>query len=582
MIEELLKDILLNSPKQNIHTPTEQTFIETILDNIYQYLYKSGQPVHTIAIGILRNTTFDMYYKGRILEKFAEMFGAMSYDTTIAGRACELYKKKGKQYLHLYSQKKIYDEFTLASQELHKKGLKEEAEALKNRAKATIDQGVGSFLLIPLSYGQEINGIFTISSLKEETKDNIMGENIEHTFIPIAQMLSLILHMEKISYDKAEEMARLLISSIDGKDEYQATHSQGVRAMIDLFIEELSRDKELRERVEALGFKLTVDRIEKLRLAALLHDMGKVFIPSKILRKSSLNSEEMLIRKMHSYCTYNMLTKSKTLKDIAHTASMHHARYYIPFDPKDLDPYEQVETKCIGYPFDRLGQNQFVPESQIIALADTFNAIVRYRPDGKGLTVSQAIDIIGKDDHKFHSGLKDIFLTIVKRAEDNLAKGKYPPRQAEEYCRNCFCLEEQEHTGEIKDPSWSKMYQFLNKNTFNNLGVISLIESDKIPNLPKQNTKLSNKKIHYTTLPNKHVVLAVRNIPKENGFIWLNKIYHHLKKHHFTGKIAFAFIGKRGHPADIPKIYETLENGLTQITNEPVHYYLAPQMYKIS
>ena len=51
-----------------------------------------------------------MYYRGRILDKFAEMFGAMSYDTTIAGRACELYKTEGKTYLHLYSRKKIIEE----------------------------------------------------------------------------------------------------------------------------------------------------------------------------------------------------------------------------------------------------------------------------------------------------------------------------------------------------------------------------------------------------------------------------------------------------------------------------------------
>ena len=74
-------------------------------------MYKSGQPVHTIAIGILRGNTFDMYYKGRILEKYAESFGAMSYDTTIAGRACELYKKEERSYLHLFSREKINEEF---------------------------------------------------------------------------------------------------------------------------------------------------------------------------------------------------------------------------------------------------------------------------------------------------------------------------------------------------------------------------------------------------------------------------------------------------------------------------------------
>ena len=77
------------------------------------------------------------------------------------------------------------------------------------------------------------------------------------------------------------------------------------------------RQHKIRERVESIGFKLTVDRIERLRLAALLHDMGKIYIPSKILRKSDLSKDEILVRKMHSYCTYNILTKSKTLGGIA-------------------------------------------------------------------------------------------------------------------------------------------------------------------------------------------------------------------------------------------------------------------------
>ena len=111
MIEELLKDILEESKNQDTKMFSEQLFIENILDNIYQFSYKRGQPVHTIAIGILRGNTFDMFYKGRILEKYAEMFGAMSYETTIAGRACELYKNEGKPYLYMPNRKMIYEEF---------------------------------------------------------------------------------------------------------------------------------------------------------------------------------------------------------------------------------------------------------------------------------------------------------------------------------------------------------------------------------------------------------------------------------------------------------------------------------------
>ena len=506
MIEELLKDILQRSKKQDSDAPTAQIFIETILDNIYQFIYKSGQPVHTIAIGILRDNTFDMYYRGRVLEKFAEMFGAMSYDTTIAGRACELYKKGEKSYLHLFSKEKIIEEFELAGKELKELGLQDEGEALIRRAEATIDQGVRSFLLIPIVFNTKIIGIFTISSLKKSDENSMLGENIELNLIPIAQMLSLILYMEKISYDKAEEMGRLLISSIDAKDEYQATHSINVRTMIDMFIDELSRDKELRERVENMGFKLTVDRIERLRLAALLHDMGKIFVPSKILRKYGLNKEELLVRKMHSYCTYNILNRNRTLREIADIASMHHARYSIPV--------EKFETSLIGYPFDRWGQNNFYPESQIIALADTFNSIVRSRPDRKGLSVSEALNILEKDNHKFHGGFRDIFLTIVRRVERNLAEGKYQPRQTKEY-RSCLWLEECETERKKVKNQWSELHEFLNKVKFNNLGLISLIGWTDGSFLLDKDIEICDKPVQLTKIQDNYILLLMRNIPKE-------------------------------------------------------------------
>ena len=579
MIEDLLNDILNECKTRAPENPTEQAFIETILDNIYQFLYKGGQPVHTIGIGILRGNTFDMYYKGRILEKYAEMFGAMSYNTTIAGRACELFKKSGKKYLHLYSRNKIKEEFELASKDFLKSGLKEEADALIKRAKVTIDQGIGSFLLMPLSYGKEVIGIFTISSLKESDVKSILGNEIEKKFVPIAQILSLILYMEKISYDKAEEMGRILISSIDAKDEYQATHSLNVRTMIDIFIDELSRDKELRERVESIGFKLTVDRIERLRLAALLHDMGKVFVPSEILRKSSLTSNEMLVRKMHSYCTYNILNKSKTLKDVADIASMHHARYYIPISSENLDEYEKVEINFVGYPFDRLGQDKFAPESQIISIADTFNAIVRARPNSKGLGISKALEIIENDDYRFHSGLKDIFLTIIKRVEQNLDKGVYPPLLAEEY-RNTLWLEKPEK-GEKKEKNrWTELHLFLDKIKFNNLGIVSLMNWDKGKVILDNEIKIDNKPVQLTKIQDEHILLSIRGISKEEGYVWINNIFSSLKNLSFNGKIAFAFVGKRGYPADIQEIYSTLVNGLNLIKNEPVHYYLNPDMYR--
>jgi hypothetical protein len=227
-----------------------------------------------------------------------------------------------------------------------------------------------------------------------------------------------------------------------------------------------------------------------------------------------------------------------------------------------------------------LGQDTFAPESQIIALADTFNAIVRFRPDGKGLSVSEALRIIEKDTHKFHGGLKDIFLTIVKRVEQNLAKGKYLPKQAEEYSRACLCLEEPDKKKNKENDRWPELQKFLDEIKYNYLGIISVIDWEDGISLLDENIKINDKPVQLTKIKDKHILLSIRDIPKEEGFIWLNKILNYLKSLSIKGKVAFAFIGKRGHEADIQKIYESLQENLKEIKNEPVHYYLNPEMYK--
>ena len=168
---------------------------------------------------------------------------------------------------------------------------------------------------------------------------------------------------------------------------------------------------------------------------------------------------------MHSYCTYNTLSRSKTLGDIADIASMHHARYFIP--------RERFEKSLVGYPFDLVGNNRFSPESQIIALADTVNSIVRARPGRKGLSLTEALNIIEREDHKFHSGLKDVFLIIFRQVHENLSKGAYPHKQTEEY-RQCLWLEESEPIKKKVSGQWKKLQGFLDEIDYNNIG-LSLI-----------------------------------------------------------------------------------------------------------
>jgi hypothetical protein len=274
---------------------------------------------------------------------------------------------------------------------------------------------------------------------------------------------------------------------------------------------------------------------------------------------------------MHSYCTYNILSTSKTLGDIANIASMHHARYFIP--------PEAYETHLIGYPFDRVGQTQFSPESQIIALADTFNSIIRSRPDRKGLTLNEALTILEKEEYKFHQGLKDIFLTIVRRVEHNLTQGTYPPLKAEEY-RKCLWIEDPDTERKKEEGHWTQLQKFLDKIPYNHLGIIALLDVKDAAFLLKKDLQLHDKPFHLMTVHDTHILLSIGDIPKEEGFVWVDTLFTYLKSLSFKGKASFAFVGKRGHTADIQKIYKSLQDGMEAIKNEPVHYYLHPEMYK--
>jgi hypothetical protein len=93
---------------------------------------------------------------------------------------------------------------------------------------------------------------------------------------------------------------------------------------------------------------------------------------------------------------------------------------------------------------------------------------------------------------------------------------------------------------------------------------------------------IEKKPVQITKIKDKHFIVSVRGIPKEESFIWLNRIFNLLKTDYaFKGKISFAFVGKRGYKADIEEIYASLKKGLQKVKNEPVHYFLNPEMFMI-
>ncbi len=115
----------------------------------------------------------------------------------------------------------------------------------------------------------------------------------------------------------------------------------------------------------------------KMKIAALLHDIGKLSIPNHILDKpGKLTSEEFSIIKSHTYYTKLILGNIEGMEDIAEWAANHH------------------ETlRGSGYP-EGLDADQLCHKSRIMAVCDIYQALTENRPYREGMHRDKALGII--------------------------------------------------------------------------------------------------------------------------------------------------------------------------------------------
>ena len=153
-----------------------------------------------------------------------------------------------------------------------------------------------------------------------------------------------------------------LATAIDGKDPYTRGHSERV-ARISL----------------AIGQRLNLpeDEMEKLRISALLHDVGKIGIDDAILKKpAALTDEEYEQMKQHPQKGYKIMAQIPGMKDFLPGMYMHH---------------EMIDGN--GYPQGLKG-NEIPMQARIVSVADTFDAMTTDRPYSKAMTVEQAVERI--------------------------------------------------------------------------------------------------------------------------------------------------------------------------------------------
>ena len=175
-------------------------------------------------------------------------------------------------------------------------------------------------------------------------------------------------YVEKLKQAAAENRdlflgsIRMLAAAIDEKDPYTRGHSGRV-AKYSMILGD--------------GIGLGTEELDRLRISALLHDVGKIGVDDRVLKKpGKLTDEEFDLMKQHPSKGANIMRPVAQLKDMLPGIELHHER---------MDGG--------GYPYGLAG-DQIPMMARIIAVADTFDAITTNRPYQSAMDLEFALNRI--------------------------------------------------------------------------------------------------------------------------------------------------------------------------------------------
>jgi HD-GYP domain-containing protein (c-di-GMP phosphodiesterase class II) len=188
---------------------------------------------------------------------------------------------------------------------------------------------------------------------------------------------------------------RMLAAAIDEKDPYTRGHSGRVAKYSTIIGD---------------GLGLSAEELDRLRISALLHDVGKIGVDDRVLKKpGKLTDEEFDLMKQHPVKGANIMRPVAQLRDVLPGIELHHER---------MDGG--------GYPYGLQG-DQIPIMARIIAVADTFDAITTNRPYQSAMDVDYALDrirslavtkfdtnVVAALESAIHSGRLRLTATLVE------------------------------------------------------------------------------------------------------------------------------------------------------------------------
>ncbi|MDD2370400.1 MAG: PAS domain S-box protein [Firmicutes bacterium] len=207
--------------------------------------------------------------------------------------------------------------------------------------------------------------------------------------------------MEKVFRDAEDDMYRHKLT--ESSSMRSRTISVIMNSLFEKNIREMHHSKRVAAICEFIATKMNFnkDEIKQIRIAGLMHDIGKIGINNEILdKKGSLTESEWDEIKKHSEVGYRILSSVNEFSEIAVFVLAHQERW----DGK-------------GYPQGLKGDN--IPiEARIIAIADAFDAMISERAYRPKLSKEEAILEIEKQAGKqFDPEIVEIFVNSIKISE---------------------------------------------------------------------------------------------------------------------------------------------------------------------
>lgn len=225
--------------------------------------------------------------------------------------------------------------------------------------------GTQSFICCPIVADQEVLGVLAVDNVK--TKKPLLNSDL-NMLSGMAAVIGMSVRNARLIESREQQfksVIRVLASTIDARDSVTAGHSEKVTEYSVAIARELGLSKEDEDMI---------------RIAALLHDYGKIAIPDAVLKKSGgLTDEEFAVIQTHVSKTREILDQvafEGIYSQVPEVAAAHH---------------ERLDGR--GYPLGLKGEE--IPlGGRIIAVADFFEAVTSYRHYRDPLSLPDALALL--------------------------------------------------------------------------------------------------------------------------------------------------------------------------------------------